>query len=386
MSRRKVCVVTGSRADYGLLYWPMRLLRDDPAFELQTVVTGMHLAPEFGSTVQAIEADGFAVSERVEMLISGDTPTAVAKSVGLGVIGFADALARLRPDWLLVLGDRFEILAAVQAALFARIPVVHLCGGDVTEGAFDDAIRHSITKMAHVHFVTNAAAERRLLQMGEGRDNVHNVGSTGLDHVRYIDRMPRETVFEAIGLQPRKRNLLVTFHPATLDRQASVEQLDELLAALEASGADMGLVLTGPNADTEGRAMTQRLVAFADAHDNAVFCASLGHTLYLNALAQVDAVVGNSSSGLYEAPSFGIPTVNIGDRQTGRLGADSVIDCAPERSAIAEAIAKAFELDCSSVVNPYGDGESAPRIVEVLKGIDDPAGLIRKSFQDLREP
>lgn len=386
MPARKICVVTGSRADYGLLCWPMRLLRDDPAFELQTVVTGMHLAQEFGSTVREIEADGFPVSARVEMLISGDTPTAVAKSVGLGVIGFADAMARLRPDWLLVLGDRFEILAAVQAALFARIPVAHLCGGDITEGAFDDAIRHAITKMAHVHFVTNSLAERRLLQMGESRQNVHNVGSTGLDRIRRMERMQRRSVFDAIGLKPRERNLLVTFHPATLDKQASVDQLDELLAALDTLGDDKGLVLTGPNADTEGRTMTQRIVAFAESRDNAAFCVSLGHHLYLNALAQVDAVIGNSSSGLYEAPSFGIPTVNIGDRQKGRLSAASVIDCAPERAAIVEALARAFELDCSDVVNPYGDGESSARIVEVLKGIDDPTALIRKCFQDQQEP
>ena len=386
MPPRRICVVTGSRADYGLLYWPMRMLRDDPAFELQLVVTGMHLAQEFGSTVEAIEADGFSVSARVDMLLSGDTPVAVTKSVGLGVVGFADALERLRPDWMLVLGDRFEILAAVQAALFARIPVAHLCGGDVTEGAFDEAIRHAITKMAHLHFATNSAAERRLLQMGERRESVHNVGSTGLDRIRRMDWMERPAVFDAIGLEPRRRNLLVTFHPITLDDRASVEQLEALLEALDGFGDDTGLILTGPNADTEGRSMTARLEDFAEGHDNAVFRMSLGQELYLNTLAQVEAVIGNSSSGLYEAPSFKIPTVNIGDRQKGRLSAASVVDCEPESGAITDAIDEALQRDCSDVINPYGDGDSSARIIAVLKSIDDPASLVRKSFQDVIDP
>lgn len=386
MPPRRICVVTGSRADYGLLHEPMRLLRDDPEFELQVAVTGMHLAPEFGSTWRVIEADGFPITSRVEMLLSGDTPVSVTKSVGLGVIGFADAFARLRPDWLMVLGDRFEILAAVQAALFARLPVAHLCGGDVTEGAFDDAIRHAITKMAHVHFVTNSAAERRLLQMGESRAQVHQVGSPGLDHIRRMKRLPRQAVFEAIGMRPRKRNLMVTFHPTTLDEKASVDQVDAVLAALDSLDDDTGLIMTGPNADTEGRALTERLTAFAASRDNTVFRVSLGQTLYLNALSHVDAVVGNSSSGLYEAPSFGIPTVNIGDRQKGRLRAASVVDCPPERAAIIDALDRALGLDCSDVVNPYGDGESAPRIVAALKAVDDPAALIRKRFQDLETP
>lgn len=386
MQPRRICVVTGSRADYGLLHWPMRLLRDDAAFELQVAVTGMHLAPEFGSTWRVVEKDGFPNSARVEMLLSGDTPAAVTKSVGLGVIGFADALARLQPDWLMVLGDRFEILAAVQAALFARIPVAHLCGGDVTEGAFDDAIRHAITKLSHVHFATNSEAERRLLQMGESRARVHLVGSPGLDHIRRMERMPRRPFFDAIGMLPRKRNLMVTFHPATLDEEASVDQVEALLTALDSLGDDTGLIVTGPNADTEGRALTERLTAFAANRDNAVFRMSLGQTLYLNALSHVEAVVGNSSSGLYEAPSFFIPTVNIGDRQKGRLRAESVIDCAPEAAAITAALDQAFRLDCSAVANPYGDGESAPRIVSALKAIDDPATLIRKRFQDLETP
>ena len=396
MPRRKVCVVTGSRADYGLLYWPMRLLREDPDFELQTVVTGMHLAPEFGSTWRQVADDGFSIAARVEMLLSGDTSVAVTKSLGLGVIGFADALSSLAPDLMLILGDRYEILAAAQAALIAGLPVAHLCGGDLTEGAFDDAIRHAITKMSHIHFVTNVEAERRLLQMGEAPARVYRVGSPGLDHIARSEWLTREAVFEALGLWPRKRNLVVTFHPATLDAKNALGQLDALLGALDdlggdvggggAGGGDVGLILTGSNADTEGRALTRRLAEFARNRDDAVFSLSLGQNLYLNALKQADAVVGNSSSGLYEAPSFRIPTVNIGDRQGGRLKAGSVIDCQPERAEILAALRKAFELDCSKVENPYGDGKSAPRIVAALKAIDDPIALVRKGFHDQRTP
>lgn len=386
MPRRKVCVVTGSRADYGLLYWPMRLLQDDPDFELLTVVTGMHLAPEFGSTWKRVADDGFSIAARVETLLSGDTSVAVTKSLGLGVIGFADTLSELAPDLLLVLGDRSEILAAVQAALIPGLPVAHVCGGDLTEGAFDDAIRHAITKMSHIHFVTNLAAERRVLQMGEDPARVHRVGSPGLDYIERSEWLAREAFFAAVGLQPRDRNLVVTFHPATLDAQNTTGHLEALLGALDDLGGDVGLILTGSNSDTEGRALTRKLANYAQSRDNAVFRQSLGQDLYLNALRQVDAVVGNSSSGLYEAPSFGIPTVNIGDRQSGRLKAGSVIDCLPERSEISAALVKAFSLDCSKVENPYGDGKSAPRIVAVLKAIDDPAALVRKHFHDLRIP
>lgn len=382
MTPRKVCVVTGSRADYGLLHCPMRLLRDDPDFELQVVVTGMHLAPEFGATWTAIEEDGFSISARVDMLVSGDTSVAVTKSIGLGVIGFADVLDRLRPDFLLVLGDRFEILAAVQAALIARIPVAHLCGGDVTMGAFDDAIRHAITKMAHLHFVTNGDSARRVRQMGEDPRRVFAVGSPGIDQLREIDSMSRDAVFQAIGLRPGARNLLVTFHPATLDLEGGAGHLDALLAALDSLGNEVGLILTGSNADTEGQNICQRMEAFAGERDNAIFSISLGQRLYLNAMRHVDAIVGNSSSGLYEAPSFRIPTVNIGSRQLGRLKAASVIDCPPEQTAIEDALSRAFALDCSNVENPYGDGAASPRIIAELKAIDEPTALIQKRFQD----
>jgi UDP-hydrolysing UDP-N-acetyl-D-glucosamine 2-epimerase len=380
MNPRKICVVTGSRADYGLLYWPMRLIAEKDDFELQVVVTGMHLSPAFGETSHQIEADGFNIAAKVEMLVAGDSPVALAKSVGLGVIGFADVFERLQSDLLMVLGDRFEILAAVQAALFARIPVAHLCGGDVTEGAFDESIRHAITKMAHIHFPTNADAARRLAAMGENPERVHTVGSPGLDRIRHMAFMARDEFFDVLRLTSMARTLLVVFHPATLDRGDPLEQLEELLAALEHLGPQVGLLITGANADTAGQRINARLQAFAESHPNAAFRLSLGSELFINALHHVDAIIGNSSSGLYEAPTFGIPTVNIGDRQKGRLRAASVIDCVPERQAIRVAIDKALARGRQLTVNPYGDGQAAELIVDKLRRIPDFGVLIRKPF------
>ena len=382
MSERRICVVTGSRADYGLLHPLMDALRSADDFELQVIVTGMHLAPEFGSTYQLIEQDGFTLDARVDMLLSSDTPAGVAKSVGLGVIGFADALAGLQPDLVLVLGDRFEILAAVQAALFARIPVAHIAGGDLTEGAVDDAIRHSITKMAHLHFVTNSDAAQRVRQLGEDPRRIFNVGSPGVDNLLRTMRLNRAQLEAALGLCFQPRNLLVTFHPSTLEATPAAAQLHELFAALDTLGADTGLIFTKPNADMGGRELGRRIDEFVSARAHAAAFTSLGNQRYYSLIAEVDAVVGNSSSGLYEVPSFGKPTVNIGDRQKGRLRAASVIDCAPERTAIRAAIDTAYTLDCGDVVNPYGDGQSVARILAVLREPFDAAMLVQKAFID----
>ncbi len=378
----RVCVVTGSRADYGLLYWVLHDLRATAGIELQIVVTGMHLTPEFGSTVSEIEQDGFAVTRRVDMLLASDTPNGTAKSLGLGVIGMSDALDQLRPDLLLVLGDRFEILAAVQAALIHNVPVAHIAGGDTTEGAFDESIRHAITKMAHVHLVTNEQSAERVRQLGEDPRRVHVVGSPGLDHLRRRRLLDRGELETALGTRLAARNLLVTFHPATLESATENErQLGELLAALDSLGTDTALWITGPNADPGGRTLAATFDVWAlQRAGRARVYASLGHVRYLSLLAQVDAVIGNSSSGLYEAPSFGIATVNIGERQRGRLAAASVLHCAPERDAIGQAIAKALTLDCSAVVNPYGDGRSAQRIVAVLQELPAHAELLSKRF------
>ncbi len=383
MARRKICVVSGGRADYGLLYWPMREIAASPHFELRLAVTGAHLAPEFGDTLATIERDGFGIDAKVEMLLSSDTPVGIAKSIGLGVIGFADALDRLRPDLLLLLGDRFEILAAAQAALIARLPVAHLCGGDVTEGAFDEAIRHAITKMAHLHFATNEPAARRLRQLGEDPRRVFTVGSPGIDCLLRASPASAEELARETGLDLDRPVLLVTFHPATLGDGPVLAELEELLAALAALGADTQLAFTRPNADTEGRALALRIERFVATHANARLFAALGPRLYAGLLRRAAAVVGNSSSGLYEAPSLGTPTVDIGDRQRGRLKAESVISCAPDRQAIAAAIAEALRRGRCAVANPYGVGDSARRIVDILASIGDFRALTRKRFFDL---
>lgn len=382
--RRKVCVVTGSRAEYGLLYWVLHDLRAAADIELQLIVTGMHLAPEFGLTVNEIERDAFQISRRVDMLISGDSPSAVAKSIGLGVIGLSDALETLTPDLVLVLGDRFEILAAVQACLIHKIPVAHIAGGDTSEGAFDESIRHAITKMAHLHLVTSASSAHRVRQLGEDPRNVHIVGSPGLDHLRRATLLSRTELEQTLRATLGKRNLLVTFHPTTLDAGNSLEEVGELLAALDAEEAGTIFWVTKPNADPGGRGIAAAFDAWADKHKDSVrVYASLGHVRYLSLMAQVDAVVGNSSSGLYEAPSFRIPTVNIGDRQRGRLAASSVVHCEPRSDSICEALRRAKALDCRAVVNPYGDGQSAGRIVDLLRRFPLGSAALKKTFHAL---
>jgi len=383
MSKRKVCVVTGTRADYGLLFPVMKILQNDPEFDLRIIATGMHLSPEFGLTYKEIERDGFSIEYKVEMLLSSDTPTGIVKSIGLGSIGLADVFEGIKPDLVILLGDRFEILAAAQACLVARIPVAHIAGGDTTEGAFDEAIRHSVTKMSHLHFVTNKVAERRVVQLGEDPDRVFNVGSPGIDYIKRMTFLDRKEIGTEIDFVFRETNLLVTFHPETLSEVPSSKQFHELLQALDRLGNDVGIIFTKPNADPEGRALTKLIDDFALMRANIKAYTSLGQFRYLSVMNAVDAVVGNSSSGLSEAPSFRKPTVNIGDRQKGRPRADSVIDCPAKADEIFGAIQRAFELDCSNVDNPYGDGMASERIVSVLKRISDYKSLVKKEFFDL---
>jgi UDP-hydrolysing UDP-N-acetyl-D-glucosamine 2-epimerase len=381
MNRQRICVITGSRAEYGLLYWVLHDLRADPGVQLQLIATASHLSAEHGMTVSQIEADGFEVDRRVEMLLANDSATAVAKSVGLGVIGLSDALESLQPDVVLLLGDRFEILAAAQACLLHKIPLAHIAGGDVTEGAYDESIRHAITKMAHVHFVTNDDAARRVRQMGENPQQVHVVGSPGLDHLRRRPLLGKVELQQALGASLGQRNLLATFHPVTLSQDDGLSEFDELLAALDETGQDTTIWFTRPNADNGSRAIASRLEAWAGQQGQRVQVhTSLGQLRYLSLMAVANAVVGNSSSGLYEAPSLGVPTVDIGDRQRGRLAAASVLHCAPERAAIAASIRQALALDCRDTVNPYGDGHSAARIVAALRALPPAAQLLRKPF------
>ncbi len=376
---RKICVVSGCRADYGLLYWPMKQIQQDDMLELQVVVTGAHLSPEFGMTVRLFEEDGFSVSRQVDMLLSGDSPVAVTKSLGLAVLGFADAFDQLRPDIILLLGDRYEILAAAEAALIARIPVAHIAGGDTTEGAFDESIRHSITKMSHLHFVSNEMSAQRVRQLGENPDYIFNVGATCIDAIVQTNYLERDVFFAAIQFPPSKYNLLVTFHSVTLGYGSSTQQFSFLLDALDQLGTDYGVIFTRPNADTGGRRLIQLLDAYVAAHENVRSYVSLGNH-YLNALKHVDMVVGNSSSGIYEAPSFGIPVINIGDRQKGRLMASSITNCKAQTPDIVNAIRASTGKRFDNLLNPYGDGKSSARIVEQLKAVSHTDSLLQKHF------
>jgi GDP/UDP-N,N'-diacetylbacillosamine 2-epimerase (hydrolysing) len=382
---RKICVVTGSRAEYGLLRWVMDGIRAAPDLQLQLVATGMHLSPEFGLTYRDIERDGFCIDRKVEMLLSSDTAVGVAKSMGVALIGFGEALQQLQPDLMLVLGDRFEILSAAAAALVARIPVAHVHGGETSEGAFDEAIRHSITKMAQLHFVAAEEYRKRVVQLGERPERVFLVGGLGIDGIRKLPLLDRPSLESALGFRLGERNLLITFHPATLDSTDCAGQMAELLAALD-QWPHVHLIFTLSNADTHGRALSAMAEQYAAARANAHAYVSLGQIRYLSCLRQVDAVVGNSSSGLTEAPSFRIGTINIGDRQRGRLKAASVIDCTPDRSSIGAALGKLYSPDfragLADVRSPYGEGGASERIVAVLR--DHPLdGIVKKAFYDL---
>jgi GDP/UDP-N,N'-diacetylbacillosamine 2-epimerase (hydrolysing) len=382
---RKICVITGTRAEYGLLRWVMQGIKDDADLNLQVIATGMHLSPEFGLTYKAIEADGFEIDRKVEILTSSDTPVGIAKSMGLGMIGFADALNELNPDLIVVLGDRFEIFSAVSAALVARIPVAHLHGGESTEGLIDEAIRHSITKMSHLHFVAAGEYKQRVIQLGEQPERVFLVGGLGIDNIKRLKLLERNTLEADLGFKFDKRNLLITFHPVTLEKASAVKQMQELLSAL-AKLEDTQLIFTMPNADTDGRSLIKMVEQFSSQYPNAHAFTSLGQLRYLSCLAQVDGVVGNSSSGLAEVPSFKKGTINIGDRQRGRLQATSVINCEATQQNISDAIytlySPNFQMHLSLVCNPYGEGGASDEIVKIIKSVTLDC-LIKKHFYDV---
>lgn len=380
--KRKICVITGARAEYGLLRWVMQGIQDDSGLTLQIIATGMHLSPEFGLTFREIEQDGFQIDRKVEMLTSSDTPVGIAKSMGLGLSGFADALNELHPDLIVVLGDRFEIFSAVSAALVARIPVAHVHGGETTEGSIDEALRHSITKMSHLHFVAAEEYRQRVIQLGEQPDRVFMVGGLGVDNIKRMKLLDREALEQSLGIQLGEKSLLVTFHPVTLETGTAADQMAALLAVLDGQH-DTQLVFTMPNADTDGRVLKTMIEQFVAQHANSCAYTSLGQLRYLSCLAHVDGVVGNSSSGLLEAPSFQKGTINIGDRQRGRLQAASVINCEPTRESITTALkhlySAGFHTGLRNVRNPYGEGGASEKILATLKSaaLD---GVLKKSF------
>jgi GDP/UDP-N,N'-diacetylbacillosamine 2-epimerase (hydrolysing) len=383
---KKICVITGSRAEYGLLYWLMKGIQEVPEFELQIIVTGMHLSPEFGQTYKEIVKDGFHIYKKVEMLLSGDTPSAITKSTGLGMIGFADAFADIKPDLVLVLGDRFEILAASIAALYARIPIAHIHGGETTTGAFDESIRHSITKMAYWHFVAADEYKKRVVQLGENPERVFDVGGLGVDAIKKAKLLSKKELMKKTRIEFVIKNLLVTYHPVTLEKHTSNKHFQSLLDVL-GELSDVNLIFTMPNADSDGRIIKQMISDFVNRYkERSLSFTSMGHIKYLSTLQLVDGVIGNSSSGLAEAPTFKVGTINIGDRQKGRLKAKSVIDCEPTKESIQNAVdtlySEDFQKILQSVVNPYGEGDSTEKIMDVLKNKPIPEET-KKEFYDL---
>ena len=382
---KKICVVTGTRADYGLLQYLMKLIDIDKTLELQIIATGMHLSSDYGCTYKNIESDGFKINRKIEILSNSDSKTSVSKSVGLGVMGFAEAFLELNPNLVLVLGDRFEILSAVVPAMLNGFPIAHLHGGETTEGAYDEAIRHSITKMSHLHFVSNKTYRNRVLQLGENPSNIFISGGLGVDIISNTKFYNKKDLENDLNFEFRKKNLLITFHPETLDKDYGSNQLDQLLLALETL-IDTQLLFTMPNADTGNKIIGEKIIRFAQNHSNAIVFTSLGQKRYLSCIKFVDAVVGNSSSGIAESPSFKKGSINIGDRQKGRLKASSVIDCTPDKDSIVKALnflySATFKQRLKTVSNPYGEGGASKFIVDTIKKVNLDE-ILKKSFNDL---
>jgi UDP-N-acetylglucosamine 2-epimerase (non-hydrolysing)/GDP/UDP-N,N'-diacetylbacillosamine 2-epimerase (hydrolysing) len=382
--KRKICIITGTRAEYGLLYWIIKGINEDPELELQLIVTGMHLSTEFGLTLREIEKDGFPISEKVEMLLSSDTETAIAMSMGIGMMGFARAYERLQPDVIAVLGDRFEIFSAVSAALPFRIPVAHIHGGESTEGAIDESIRHAITKMSHIHFTAADIYRKRVIEMGENSERVFCFGAPALDGIHQLDLIPEEELCRELGIPGGRKLGVVTYHPVTLEKNKSESQMRALLEAIS-DFPDVYWIITFPNSDTNGRIIIKIIDEFIQGNpEKGKVYASLGQLRYLSLLRYASLMVGNSSSGIIEAPSFKLPVVNIGERQAGRMRGENVIDVECEGGFIAKGITKALSFEFSGlmkdITNPYGRGNTSGKIIDKLKNIPLTEELVKKRF------
>ncbi len=382
---KKIAVFTGTRAEYGLLYWLIKDIQSDPELTLQLLVSGMHLSSEFGETYKQIEQDGFTIDEKIEILLSSDTAVGTAKSMGLGVLGFTDALSRLKPDALVILGDRFEALAAAQTAMIMRIPIMHLHGGEITEGAYDDAIRHAITKLSYLHGTSTEEYRKRVIQLGEAPERVKNIGAIGLDHLARSDFMSVNEIGNSLSFNLKQPYFLVTYHPVTLGEEPPEQSFIALLDALD-EFQDHQIILTYPNADDGGRRIIPILENYAKQHPNRV-CAipSLGQKRYLSTVKNAAVVIGNSSSGIIEVPAFNVPTVNIGVRQKGRLAAKSVLNCIATKAAISAAITTAvtgsYKIPGETIINPYGAGNASAQAIQMLKSLEfEPS----KPFYDLK--
>ena len=384
---KKISILTATRAEYGLLKPVILKLMAKPGFDVRVVATGMHLSPEFGLTYKEIESDGIPIDEKVEILLSSDTPSGISKTMGLAMMGFADYFDWLKPDMLLVLGDRYETLAVCCTAMNHRIPIAHMYGGETTEGAVDESIRHAITKLSYLHFTSTEEYRKRVIQLGETPDRVFCVGAIGIENILQEQLLSKSELEESIGFTLDKPYAVITFHPATLEEDSSGEQFQELLAVCSRH-PEMKFIFSKANADAYGRIINQMIDDYIQHNDNAVAYASLGMVHYLSAVKYSAMVMGNSSSGLVEAPSFRVPTINIGDRQKGRIQADSVINCKPAFEEIEKAIklvlSEKFKEKTRKTINPYGDGNTSDRIVEVVSRflLEDKIDL-KKKFYDI---
>lgn len=369
----KITVFTGTRAEYGLLFWLLHDIKNDPELDLQLLVSGTHLSPEFGNTFQQIETDGFQIDEKVEMLLSSDSAVGTVKSMGLGIIGFSEALSRLNPDLLIVLGDRFEALAVAQTALIMQIPILHIHGGEITEGAFDDSIRHAITKLSYLHATSTDESRQRVIQLGESPDRVKNVGAIGLEHLNRLTLLTLEKVSQTLNFKIKKPYFVVTYHASTYGEENAIASFTALLDALN-QFQTYQIILTYPNADEGGREIIKKIEYYAQINPLRVFAIpSLGQLRYLSLISQCVAVIGNSSSGIIEVPAYDVPTVNIGSRQKGRIAAKSVINVAPITSdiiaAINVAITKSYKHEGEVIDHPYGDGDVSRKIIKMIKSL-----------------
>lgn len=384
MNIRKICAVSGSRADYGHLFWILRAIKEDPSLQLQIVVTGSHLSPEYGNTYKEIESDGFKIDEKVRISLTDNSPAGVIKSLAEEIIKCAEAFQKLKPDIIVLLGDRYEIFAAAQSAMIAKIPIAHIHGGELTEGAIDEAMRHSITKMSHLHFTGAEPYRRRVIQLGEDPKKVFCFGAPGLDHIKKTKFLSKKSLEKILGFKFRKRTFIVTYHPATLGLEDDKSSVQELLKALD-EFPDAGILFTKHNADPGGAVIGREIDKYVRKNSGrAKIFPSLGYKIYLSAVKCADLVIGNSSSGLIEVPLLKKPTVNIGDRQKGRLRAESVIDC-PAKSieivkTIKRALSKDFQAKVSKAKYPYGEGDAGRKIKEVLKKVDLSAILVKRFF------
>lgn len=384
---KKICVVTGTRAEYGLLKSLMHKISKDKALKLQLLATGMHLSPEFGLTYKQIESDGYNIDEKIEILLSSDTSVGISKSMGLAMISFSEAYNRLNPDMVVVLGDRYEIFAAVSAANISKIPVAHLHGGETTEGAFDESLRHCITKMSYLHFTSTEEYRKRVIQLGENPKRVFNVGAIGVENIINMNLLAKEELEKQINFKFGKYTALITFHPVTLENSTSKQQFENLLNSID-KVRDLKVIFTKANSDTDGRIINKMIDEYVSKNENkSTAFVSMGQLRYLSAMKYSDIVLGNSSSGIIEAPSFNIPTVNIGDRQKGRLQADSIINCQPTQEEIFKSINKAlsnsFKEKIKDIINPYGSGNTSESIIEEIKNILNKEIDLKKKFYDI---